>query len=107
VSEVHKGTVLFEIDSRPYQAELAKADAEVLRCGARRQRAQFAVRRAERLFATKAMSQEDFDLARGELEDAQALIRVARAGLNSWNFLKNAKARSTKSIPCYDLLPSK
>ncbi len=81
-SDVKKGTVLFEIDSRPYQAELAKADAEVLRCDARRQRAQSAVRRAERLVATKAMSQEDFDLARGELEDAQALIRVARAGLN-------------------------
>jgi multidrug efflux system membrane fusion protein len=82
-SDIKKGDVLFEIDSRPYQAECAKAEAEALRADARRQRAQAAVRRAERLVVAKAMSQEDLDQLQGELEDAQAAIRVARAGLDA------------------------
>jgi RND family efflux transporter MFP subunit len=81
-SDVKKGTVLFEIDSRPYQAEVAKAEAEVHRWEARRERAQAAIRRAERLIAAKAMSQEEFELLRGELEDAQGSIGVARASLD-------------------------
>lgn len=81
-SDVRKGELLFEIDARPYQAELAKAEAAAQRAEVRCQRAQAAVRKAEGLVAAKTMTTEEFDHLRNEFEDAQAALRAAQAGLD-------------------------
>lgn len=56
--DVRKGDVLFVIDPRPYQAEFDRAQAEVERARTAATLAQTDLQRAERLVATRAISQE-------------------------------------------------
>jgi RND family efflux transporter MFP subunit len=77
--EVKQGDVLFEIDPRPYQAELDKADAEVARAEAHFKRASADFDRAKRLLANKGISQDDFDHAAADRAEAEASLRAAQA----------------------------
>ncbi|HYT87706.1 MAG TPA: biotin/lipoyl-binding protein, partial [Gemmataceae bacterium] len=59
-TEVKQGDLLFEIDDRPYQAELLYAEGSVLQNEGRLQRLELDLRRAGDLRRRNAISQEDF-----------------------------------------------
>ncbi|MDB4947626.1 MAG: transporter subunit [Gemmatimonadetes bacterium] len=85
---VHQGDVLFEIDPRPYQDEVARAAAEVARARTRLSLSGSELERAGRLVAAQAISREEFE-ARGSgraegvaaLQSAEAALRSARLNL--------------------------
>lgn len=81
--DVKKGDVLFEIDPRPYRAELEKAQAVVALGEARLKQADDAAKRAAALLANKAVSPEDMDKAVGDRTEAEAAVAVARASLQA------------------------
>jgi RND family efflux transporter MFP subunit len=71
---VKQGDLLFEIDPRPYQAELDRAEAEVARCEARLRRAAAAPEGAG-----KAPAPGEADRLRADRAEAEAALRVAQA----------------------------
>jgi len=77
--EVRKGDVLFEIDPRPYAAELARAEAEVEVARTRAQLAARDVERAARLVAVQAISKEEFDSRTAGQAEGEAAVRAAEA----------------------------
>jgi RND family efflux transporter MFP subunit len=77
--EVKKGDVLFVIDPRPYHAALERAEGDVAQCEARQKRLEADSIRARDLLQTRATSREDFDKVTGDLAEAQAAVRSARA----------------------------
>ena len=81
--DVKKGDVLFEIDPRPYRAELEKAQAVVALAEARLKQADDAAKRAAALLASKAVSPEDLDKATADRAEAEAAVAVARASLQA------------------------
>jgi RND family efflux transporter MFP subunit len=76
---VKQGDLLFQLDPRPYQAELDKADAEVVRHEARLKRTIIDLDRAKRLQDSKVISRDDLDKIQGDVAEAEASVRVARA----------------------------
>jgi RND family efflux transporter MFP subunit len=78
-AEVRKGDLLFLIDQRPYQAALKRADADVEQGEARITRLEADLVRARALLATRSISREEFDKITGDLQEARAVLRSARA----------------------------
>lgn len=76
---VKQGDVLLTIDARPYEAELAKADAEVEQARTREQLAQQELERAKRLVGTQAISREEFDSRASAVAEAGGGVRAAEA----------------------------
>jgi RND family efflux transporter MFP subunit len=76
---VTKGDVLFEIDPRPYQAELDRADANLVQAQAHRERLEADYRRASAMFSKGSMTREDYDKVSGDRAEAVAAVGVARA----------------------------
>jgi RND family efflux transporter MFP subunit len=79
--EVKKGDVLFVIDPRPYEAELARAAAELERARTRAALAGKEVERAERLVAVQAISKEEFDTRSSAEAESRASISAADAAV--------------------------
>jgi RND family efflux transporter MFP subunit len=77
--EVQEGTPLFQIDDRVNKANLESFEAAVIQADAHAKRLDDEFRRAGRLFATKAMSQEDFNKVAGDRAEAEAALKKARA----------------------------
>ena len=63
---VKKGDVLFEIDPRPYQAELDQAKGTVAQCEARVHRLERDYQRAKILITRGAVGQEEYDRYEGD-----------------------------------------
>ena len=82
-SIVHKGDLLFVIDPRPYRAELAKAEADLVRAVARAELAASDVARSEKLLKIKAVSQEEYDQNANSAREAAANVAGARAALET------------------------
>lgn len=80
--EVKKGDVLFVIDPRPYQAEFDRAQAEAERARTAATLAEADLVRAEKLVATRAISQEEFDARKAALVSAQAAVKAAEAAVD-------------------------
>ena len=80
--EVEKGAMLFEIDARPYKAELDRAEATLRQGEARLTRLAADHRRADVLFKRGAIGQEEFDRINGDFAEGQATIGVAMAALD-------------------------
>jgi multidrug efflux system membrane fusion protein len=87
--EVKKGEVLFEIDPRPYQAELARAEAELEGAKSAASLAASDVQRADKLVKAQAISREEYDSrtsakAQGgaSVKAAEAAVETARLNLN-------------------------
>ncbi len=78
-STVKKGDVLFEIDPKPYQIELDKADAEILRTAARLKRATQDLKRYTQHFRRNAVAESEVEHAENDLADAQADFKEAQA----------------------------
>ncbi len=81
--EVKKGDVLFEIDPRPYQADLDRAVAQIASNEARLKRATADATRANTLRPNGAISAEEFDKIMAEKADAEASLAGGRAALES------------------------
>lgn len=80
---VEAGELLFVIDPRPYRAEYDRAKADVAEQESRLALARNEARRAERLVARKAISQEEFESRTSELRNSEAMQQSARAALES------------------------
>jgi RND family efflux transporter MFP subunit len=79
-ADVKQGEVLFEIDPRPYRAELDKSEAALAQAEARVRLAQANHKRIAAAVAQKLASQEDLDKAVAERAEAEAGMQAARAG---------------------------
>lgn len=91
---VHQGDVLFTIDSRPYAAEVSRAEAVLEQARTRKQLADMELERAQKLVSTQAISREELDArtsgrAEGEaaIRAAEAAVRVARLNLE-WTVVR-------------------
>jgi multidrug efflux system membrane fusion protein len=82
-AKIAKGDLLFVIDPRPYEAELARAEAEVTRLQASLELAQDDLIRAKRLLKNKAISEEEFDSRSKGLRGAEASLQAAKAAVQS------------------------
>lgn len=80
---VQKGDLLFEIDARPFQAEVDRLRAELMRVEATVRRAQNDLERAQRLSSDKAMSPEEIDRRAALAEESQAQVQAVRAALRA------------------------
>jgi membrane fusion protein (multidrug efflux system) len=76
---VKAGQPLFQIDPRPYQAQLASAEAEIARAQAEKSRAEREVQRLRPLAERKAIGQKEADDAQSQAELADAAIKAAEA----------------------------
>lgn len=87
-ARVKKGDLLYVIDQRPFQAQLAQARANLAQAEANLVNAQQNLARNSRLIAQKAVSQQDYDTAVAQeragtalVESQQALLRNAALNL--------------------------
>ena len=91
---VHQGDVLFVIDQRPYEAEVARAEAVLAQARTRNQLAGMEVERAQKLVNSQAISREELDArtsgrAEGDagVKGAEASLQVARLNLE-WTVVR-------------------
>jgi RND family efflux transporter MFP subunit len=79
--DVQEGSVLFEIDPRPYDHEVLRTKANLLQAEAHLRRLNLDYRRMEKLVGDKTVSREQFDLVAGDRSEAQATVESAKANL--------------------------
>jgi RND family efflux transporter MFP subunit len=80
---VKKGDLLFTIDPRPYEADAAKAEADLKRAETARDLARAEVARAEKLLEATAISKQEFDQRTATFKDQESAGKAARAALTS------------------------
>ncbi len=78
-TETTEGDKLFQIDPRPYQAEVDRTEAAVVQAEAQLKRADADHRRSVSLFNRGVQSREEFDRVTGDFEVAKAAIGIAKA----------------------------
>lgn len=85
---VTKGQLLFTIDPRPFAAEVARAESQLVAARARAELAKSELARAQSLLDAKAVSRQEFDqlssgsrTADADIAAAQAALRVAQLNL--------------------------
>lgn len=78
---VRKGDVLFQIDPRPYQAEVDRLSANQAQAAAERQLAEANARRGDMLLAQHAISQQEADRLSTTAQSAQAQLNASAAAL--------------------------
>lgn len=82
-SIVNKGDLLYVIDPRPYQAILDQARADVSRAKAALDLAENDYARAERLFKSRAISEEEVDSRSNQKREAIASLEAAKAAVKA------------------------
>ena len=82
-SVVKRGTLLFVIDPRPYQAEYDRAAADVKRFKTALDLGRIELTRVERLKETGAVSQEELDERKSTVAQAEANVAGAEAALET------------------------
>jgi len=78
---VKKGDLLFQIDPKPFTAQLNYAEAELERAKTKRELAKNDLVRAESLFRGKAISEEEYDARSKGLREAVATVNSAEANV--------------------------
>jgi RND family efflux transporter MFP subunit len=78
-ADVKEGDVLFEIDARSYEAELARAEGNVAQSEGHLKRLNSDFQRASNLLAKSAMGREDYDRIVGDRTEATGAVAVAKA----------------------------
>jgi len=78
---VREGDLLFQIDPRPFQAEVDRLKGELSQAKAQRSRAQSDFERAERLHNNDGMSAEEYDRRAAVRSEAEARIASTEAAL--------------------------
>jgi multidrug efflux system membrane fusion protein len=79
--KVRKGDLLFQIDPKPFTAQLNYAEAELERAKSKHELAKNDLSRAERLFHAKAISEEEHDARSKGLREAVAAVQSAEANV--------------------------
>ncbi len=82
-ARVRKGEVLFQIDPRPYQAEVDRLTAEVERARARAALAGADADRGQRLMDQDAIAQGELERLQSEAKAAKADVSAAQAALRT------------------------
>ena len=82
-SIVRRGQVLFQIDPRPFQAQVDRLSAELSRARATVQRTASERKRAERLAGESAMSTEEIERRASAAEEATAVVASVEAALRA------------------------
>ncbi|MCC7250088.1 MAG: efflux RND transporter periplasmic adaptor subunit [Lysobacter sp.] len=80
---VRKGQRLFVVDTRPFEAQVARARAELARARSAADTARSERARADRLIAAKAISREEYEQRIGGDRGAVAGVQAAEAALNA------------------------
>lgn len=80
---VKEGDVLFEIDDKPFATALDQARANLSKAEALQQKTALEAQRQQNLFAQKAASERDRDVAVKNNEAAQAEVNAAKAAVES------------------------
>ena len=80
---VRRGDLLFQIDPRPFQAEVDRLRAEVDRARATVQRANSELARAERLRSENAISNEEHDRRAAFAQESAAQVAAVEAALRA------------------------
>src|SRR5437762_5630188 len=78
-NRVKKGDVLYVIDQRPFEAQLAQARASLAQAEANLVNAKQNLARNSRLIAQKAVSQQDYDTATAQERASTALVEAQKA----------------------------
>jgi multidrug efflux system membrane fusion protein len=81
--EVRRNEVLFEIDPRPYEADLARAQAQLEQARTAAQLAGREVERAKRLVDVQAISREEFDSRTSAEANGLASVRAYEAAVQT------------------------
>lgn len=82
-SVVKKGTVLFTIDPRPFQAALAQAQADYAKAVAQAQLQEITLERQAQLYKTKVISQQEYDTVYQNAQAAVASQAAAQAAVQA------------------------
>ena len=82
-ARVKKGDLLYVIDQRPFEAQLAQAKASLAQAEANLVNAQQNLGRNARLIAQKAASQQDYDTAVAQERSSAALVEAQKALLRN------------------------
>jgi membrane fusion protein, multidrug efflux system len=77
--KVKKNDLLFEIDPRPYSAQLNQAKAEYDQAKSKRELAQGDFQRAKRLLKEQAISEEEYDTRSKNVVQSEAALQSAKA----------------------------
>lgn len=80
-AEVKKGDLLFEIDPPYYEAEHARSEGILAQTEARLARLKLDYARAEQNQRTAVITKAEFDLASGDMAEAEANVKTAKAAL--------------------------
>ncbi|HMV55270.1 MAG TPA: efflux RND transporter periplasmic adaptor subunit [Rhodocyclaceae bacterium] len=80
---VRKGDLLFQVDPRPFEAALARAEASLASARTRAELARTELARAERLVAERAIAQRDVDERAAAKRDLDASILAAEAAVKT------------------------
>jgi multidrug efflux system membrane fusion protein len=82
-TEVRKGEVLFLIDPRPFENEVARADANVANTRAQFEVARTDFERSEKLLAERVTSRREYDDAVARVRSLEAQLRANQASLET------------------------
>jgi membrane fusion protein, multidrug efflux system len=82
-ARVKRGDVLYVIDQRPFEAQLAQAKANLAQAEANLVNAKQNLARNSRLIAQKAVSQQDYDTAVAQERASTALVEAQKALLRN------------------------
>lgn len=78
-ADVAEGAPLFQIDPRPYQAELDRATAMVTQSEARLKRLESQLERSQRLIASNAIAKEEYENLVFDRDEAKGALQAAVA----------------------------
>jgi len=81
--EVKKGDLLFTIDSRPYDAALKEAEANLARDMATAEKASHDARRYAKLYKEEVVSREQYEQFRSNAESLDAVVQADRAAIEN------------------------
>ena len=81
--EVRKGAVLFKIDSRPFEATLRQAEANLIRDTAQKEQTRSQERRYQELLQKNFVSKEAYAQIRTNADSAQAVAAATKAAVDN------------------------
>ncbi len=82
-AQVKKGDLLFQIDPRPFENEVARAEANVANTRAQAELARTELARSEKLLAENATSRREYDDAATRVRSLEAQLRANQAALDT------------------------
>jgi membrane fusion protein (multidrug efflux system) len=82
-SIVQKGDIMFQIDAKPFEAQLAAAKAALAQQLARLQTFHANLKRVKPLAKAKAVSEKELDDSQGSVNSAAAAVAMAKADLDT------------------------